>query len=251
MREAVHMFCSISDDPVLTSQERHAINAGRWFSTLSPTLRHDILRHARVVRHEDGERLLQCGDIPKVWIACAQGALQMCATSSAGRPVIRDHVEPGQWLGVLDLFDQRPADHELCARGDTTTLQVSRDALLQILMQHQELYLALLRLNDESTQRLLSRVDDLKTLGLRQRLAKQLLEWTQKYGMADDCGVRITLRLAQHELGQLLGASRQRVNEQIKLLERQSTIRVDAGALVVCDADALRRVSLEDAALAA
>lgn len=245
------MFRSVSHESVLTSDERQAINGGRWFSALSPTLRHDILRYARVVRHGDGARLVTCGEIPKTWIACAQGALQICATTSSGRPVIRDHVEPGQWLGVLDLFEQRPVDHDLCARGSTTTLQVPRHALQDILMQHREMYVALLKLNDENTQRLMSRVDDLKTLGLRQRLAKQLLEWAQKYGMADTSGIRITLRLAQHELGQLLGASRQRVNEQIKLLERQSAIRVDAGALVVCDTEALRRVSLEEAALAA
>lgn len=245
------MFRSVPHEPVLTSDERQAVNGARWFGALSPTLRHDILRQARVQRHRDGERLVTCGEVPRVWLACARGALQMCATTSVGRPVIRDHVEPGQWLGVLDLFEQRPADHDLCARGSTTTLQVPRQALLDILQQHRELYVALLRLNDENTQRLMSRVDDLKTLGLRQRLAKQLLEWAHKYGMAETRGIRITLRLAQHELGQLLGASRQRVNEQIKLLERESAIRVDAGALVVCDAEALRRVSLEEAAWAA
>lgn len=245
------MLRFVPNEPVLTSEERQAINGGRWFASLSPTLRHDILRHARVVRHADGERLVTCGEMPNTWVACARGALQMCATTTSGRPVIRDHVEPGQWLGVLDLFEQGPADHDLCARGHTTTLQVPRQALQDILFQHRELYVALLRLNDENTQRLMSRVDDLKTLGLRQRLAKQLLEWAQKYGMADTSGIRITLRLAQHELGQLLGASRQRVNEQIKLLERQSAIRVDAGALVVCNAEVLRRVSLEEAVLAA
>ncbi|HNI76648.1 MAG TPA: Crp/Fnr family transcriptional regulator, partial [Giesbergeria sp.] len=38
------------DDPILTIDERAAINAGRWFSTLSPSLRHDILRCAYVKR---------------------------------------------------------------------------------------------------------------------------------------------------------------------------------------------------------
>ena len=31
------------DEPILTMEEREAINGGRWFSTLSPSLRHDIL----------------------------------------------------------------------------------------------------------------------------------------------------------------------------------------------------------------
>ena len=43
------------DEPILTIDEREAINSGRWFSTLSPSLRHDILRCAYVKRYKDGE----------------------------------------------------------------------------------------------------------------------------------------------------------------------------------------------------
>ena len=41
-------------EPILTNQEREAINAGRWFGRLSPSLRHDILRSAYVKRYKDG-----------------------------------------------------------------------------------------------------------------------------------------------------------------------------------------------------
>src|SRR3989344_5436285 len=43
------------DDPILTIEEREAINSGRWFSSLSPSLRHDILRCAYANRFKDGE----------------------------------------------------------------------------------------------------------------------------------------------------------------------------------------------------
>jgi hypothetical protein len=36
------------DNPILTVDERAAINAGRWFSILPSSLRHDILRCAYV-----------------------------------------------------------------------------------------------------------------------------------------------------------------------------------------------------------
>ncbi|MEN9770584.1 MAG: hypothetical protein RLZZ180_2214, partial [Pseudomonadota bacterium] len=43
------------DDPILTVEERAAINAGLWFSSLSPSLRHDILRCAYVKRFKDDD----------------------------------------------------------------------------------------------------------------------------------------------------------------------------------------------------
>ena len=57
------------DDPILTIEEREAINAGRWFSSLSPSLRHDILRCAYVKRLKDGDLISARGDPPEEWMA--------------------------------------------------------------------------------------------------------------------------------------------------------------------------------------
>ena len=50
------------------------------------------------------------------------------------------------------------------------------------------------------------------------------------------------VQLAQEELAQLLGASRQRVNQELKTMEREGVIRVEPTGLVVCDRDALLRI---------
>ena len=55
--------------------------------------------------------------------------------------------------------------------------------------------------------------------------------------------MRITLQLAQEELAQLLGASRQRVNQELKTMEREDIIRIEPGGLVVRNGAALRRIS--------
>ena len=69
------------DNPILTLEEREAINAGRWFSTLSPTLKHDILRCAYVKRFKDGALICARGEAPEDWIACAKGAVRVSSTS--------------------------------------------------------------------------------------------------------------------------------------------------------------------------
>ena len=43
----------------------------------------------------------------------------------------------------------------------------------------------------------------------------------------------------QEELAQLLGASRQRVNQELKAMEREQAIRIEPGGLVVRDSAAL------------
>ena len=53
-------------EPILTIDERAAINAGRWFSSLSPSLRHDILRCTYVRRYKDGDLISAKGWVPPV-----------------------------------------------------------------------------------------------------------------------------------------------------------------------------------------
>ena len=60
--------------------------------------------------------------------------------------------------------------------------------------------------------------------------------------LADAREVRIGLQLAQEELAQLLGASRQRVNQELKTMEREEVIRIEPGGLVVRNRDALMRI---------
>ena len=234
------------DDPILNAEEREAINSGRWFSSLSPALRHDILRCAFVKRYKNGELISARGDAPEEWISCARGAIRVSSTSITGKQITLTYVEPGLWVGDVAIFDGERRTHDSYAHGDSTLLCVSRHDLRKILGQHVELYEALLRLNARRIRQLFGLVEDLNTLPLRARLAKQLLHLMRSYGvpsLSNSQEVRIGLQLAQEELAQLLGASRQRVNQELKSMEREEAIRVEAAGLVVRNRDILLRIS--------
>jgi len=237
------------DDPILTIDERAAINSGRWFSSLSPSLRHDILRCAYVKRFKDGDLIAARGDPPEEWIACATGAVRVSSTSISGKQVTLTYVEPGIWFGDVAIFDGERRTHDAYAHGATTTLCVARADLRKILLQHVELYEALLRLHARRIRQLFGLVEDLNTLPLRARLAKQLLHLVRSYGvpsLSDGREVRIGLQLAQEEVAQLLGASRQRVNQELKAMEREQAIRVEPGGLVVRNRETLMRIAEAD-----
>jgi CRP/FNR family cyclic AMP-dependent transcriptional regulator len=114
--------------------------------------------------------------------------------------------------------------------GTPPFLCVARGDLRKILSQHVELYEAMLRLHARRIRQLFGLVEDLNTLPLRARLAKQLLHLVRSYGvpsLSDGREMRIGLQLAQEELAQLLGASRQRVNQELKAMERENVIRIE------------------------
>ena len=234
------------DDPILTIDEREAINHGRWFSSLSPSLRHDILRCAYVKRYRDGDLISARGDAPEEWIACAKGAVRVSSTSISGKQITLTYVEPGIWFGDVAIFDGDRRTHDAYAHGETSTLCVARADFRKILATHVEFYEAMLRLHARRIRQLYGLVEDLNTLPLRARLAKQLLHLARSYGVPclnETNEVRIGLQLAQEELAQLLGASRQRVNQELKAMEREEAIRVEPGGLVVRNRQILLRIS--------
>ena len=233
------------DEPILTMEERTAINSGRWFSSLSPSLKHDILRCAFVKRYPDGALISARGDTPDLWVACAKGAVRVSSTTLTGKQVTLTYVEPGVWFGDVAMFDGDRRTHDTYAHGATTILCVTRSDFQKILLQHTELYEALMRLQARRIRLLFGQVEDLNTLPLRARLAKQLVHLVRSYGVPNtpvDDEQRIALQLAQEELAQLLGASRQRVNQELKSLEREGVIRVESTGLVVCEREALLRI---------
>ena len=169
----------------------------------------------------------------------------MSSTSITGKQVTLTYVEPGIWFGDVAIFDGDRRTHDAYAHGDTTILCVARGDLRKILAQHNELYEAMLRLQARRLRQMFGLIEDLNTLPLRARLAKQLMHLIRSYGvpsLSDGREVRISLQLAQEELAQLLGASRQRVNQELKAMEREEVIRIEPGGLVVRNRDALMRI---------
>ncbi|WP_409513985.1 Crp/Fnr family transcriptional regulator [Variovorax sp. MHTC-1] len=230
---------------ILSTQEREAIDADPWFASLSASLRHDILRRAEVRHFADRDAIYCRGARAEDWNAVANGAVRIGSSSPDGRQATLRYVEPGVWFGEVEMFDLKGRPYDASAHGPTTLLSVRREDVHAILAGHTELYAALLRLNSQRVRQLYRLVEDLATKPLRARLAKQLSQLAHSYGKPAGKGgaeVRIALRLAQEELAHLIGCSRQRVNEELKLMERDETIRIEPCCVIVRNGRALRRM---------
>ena len=228
---------------VLTLDERTNIESGSWFSKLSPALRQAILARATVRRLADGATLSARGTPAQEWVGVAKGAVRVSSVSLSGKQVTLTYVEPGTWFGDIALFDGLPRTHDASAHGDTTLLIVRKSDFKELLAQHVELYDALLRLNCRRLRLMFDQIEDLNTRPLAARLAKQVMLLARSYGVQEGEEIRIGLALAQEDLAQLLGASRQRVNQELKGFEREGAVRIEPTRLVVLSRDKLLAIA--------
>ena len=231
------------NSPVLTMPERTHIEAGSWFSSLSSTLRQAILSRSVVRRLSDGALLSSRGAPADEWCGVAKGAVRVSSVSLSGKQITLTYVEPGVWFGDISLFDGLPRTHDANAHGETTLLVVRKPDFKELLSQHTELYDALLRLNCRRLRLMFDVVEDLNTRPLASRLAKQVLLLARSYGVNQGEEIRIGLALAQEDLAQLLGASRQRVNQELKGFERGGAVRIEPTRLVVLSKEKLLAIA--------
>jgi CRP/FNR family transcriptional regulator, cyclic AMP receptor protein len=229
--------------PSLTIEESLNLESGAWFSKLSKALRDGILERARVRRLADGASLAARGTVAEEWCGVALGAVRISSVSLSGKQVTLTYAEPGTWFGDIALFDGLPRTHDADAHGPTTLLVVRKPDFKDLLDQHVELYDALLRLNCRRLRLMFNQFEDLNTRPLQARLAKQVLLLAKSYGLPQGEEIRIKLALAQEDLAQLLGASRQRVNQELKGFEREGAVRVEPTRLVVLSREKLLAIA--------
>ena len=229
--------------PILTPDERQNIDDGPWFSKLSPALRHDIISRTIIRRYPDGIQVGARGSQATDWIGVASGAVRVSSVSMSGKQITLTYVEPGTWFGDISLFDGLPRTHDATTHGPTTLLIVRKHDFFDLLARHTELYDALLRLNCRRLRLMFASFEDLNTRPLAARLAKQVLHLARSYGVPHGEETRIGLQLAQEDLAQLVGASRQRVNQELKGFERESAVRVEPTRLVVLSRERLMAIA--------
>ena len=235
--------------PFLSPQEREAINRGRWFAALTPSLRHDIFRLGRVTRYTHGQLIVEQGQLAQDWFSCASGAIRFRRTTPSGKQVTLAYVEPGIWVGEAEVLHRGPNTYDAHAHGPTTVLSVAEAVFRQLLRQHPEFGEALLTLQARRMRYLYWMMEDMATLPLRARLAKHLLHLMRRFGprhVPPGDEVPLGIVLVQDELAQLLGCSRQRVNVELKSMEREGVIRMAQRGIIVRQREQLETIAQQE-----
>lgn len=229
--------------PELRFDENASIQAGPWFAELSEPLRHAILGRGRVRHVAPGTRLAQRGDAAVSWFGVARGAVRLGTALSDGRNFTLDFVGPSQWFGDIALIDDKPLDLDVVAHGPVTLLQVSKLDLKRLVDNFDELRDALLQLNCQRLRHMFRRFEELHTLPLAQRLARQVRRLARQFGKPTTQGVCIELGVSQGDLAAMVGGSRQRVNRAWRQMHHLGIVRLGQARLLVLDAARLEAVA--------
>jgi CRP/FNR family cyclic AMP-dependent transcriptional regulator len=198
-----------------------------------------ILSRARSRRVARGAMILRRGEPNGGMIVIVSGRVRVSVVSEDGKEVALSVLGAGEVLGEMSLLDGEPSSADVTAQEDCVLLVIERGQFLDLLRHNCDLCLHLMALLTRRLRQTNAALEEIALLDLPTRLGRLLTRLAKDYGIPVRAGTRIEVKLSQKDLSTLVGASREKVNKQIRQWEEVGFLSKDSGRLVVVDANGL------------
>jgi CRP/FNR family transcriptional regulator, cyclic AMP receptor protein len=179
---------------------------------------------------------------PGDWLCVViSGLVKVYRSSPDGDEMLLVTLGPASVFGEVPMIDGGLRSASAAAVEATTLLTVSRAALLEALRSSPELADRLLRSLGSMVRRLTDQAADLVFLDLHGRVAKLLLALAGERGTNEAGGRALDLHLTQSDLANMVGGSRQSVNQVLNSFERLGYLELEGRRIVIRRPDLLQR----------
>ncbi|MEO6999616.1 MAG: Crp/Fnr family transcriptional regulator [Terracoccus sp.] len=190
---------------------------------------------------ERGDVLFHEGDPGDSLYVIAEGKIKLGRTSPDGRENLVAILGPGEMFGELSLFDPGPRTMTATAVAEAQLLGLRNESLTAVLTGRPAVAKALLAALAQRLRRTNAHLADLVFTDVPGRVAKALLDLSERFGRPVEGGLMVSHDLTQEELAQLVGASRETVNKALADFATRGWLRLEARAVLLQDVDRLRR----------
>lgn len=220
--------------PPLSRQERRDLLANTpLFSSLSGMELDGLVEAARPQSVKVREEIFHKGDESLQVYLIASGSLKALTTSADGDDVVFSILGEGELIGEIGLLGGTTRTATVIAITPAELLVIDRRDFLSFLKRHPEASIKLMGVLASRLKRVSELVEDTLFLNLPVRLAKKIVNYADTYGEQTPEGLRIMLKLSQEEWGDLVGATRESVNKQLRSWFDQGLISTDHGYILI------------------
>lgn len=223
--------------------KRRLIDAHPFFRGLESGLIERIVAHAAVRKVKTGTVLFRKGDEGARFYAVLSGMVRISTGSSGGKDAVFTVILPGEIFGEVAVLDGSTRSADAVAVDACELMVIERRDFMPLLREFPELAVRFIEILCGRLRRTSEQVEDIVFLDLAGRLAKVLLHM---HGQTQSAATK-AIRITQRELSQMIGASRESTNKQLRKWERSKLLKMQRGTLVVLAPDALEVLASDEA----
>lgn len=179
-----------------------------------------------------GEAVYRQGDEPNEIYQLVEGRVRLCNYSLQGREVVSGEFQPGDCFGEMGMIDGLTRVSHAIATNNSVVRVLSRAHFDQLTARYPEVDRKIALMMCRRVRYLYSLNEEGSELTLRQRVARCVLRMA--YSRASNNPEReLYVAISQEELGQMLGASRQSINKELKALVCEGSIKLRYGRIYI------------------
>ena len=212
-----------------------------WLRDLPGPLMDHLAAHCSRVHLHDGQPVSRRGQFLTHLVIITQGRLSMYIIGRTGKRHVLGQLQRGQVFGLIPVVEQSSGIYNAQSQGNSEVLMLAGDAFLAVLNQHMPLARALIEVLCARSRRLQDYLAARNLYPLSGQLALLLLNAAQLHGVQGTLtDSAIEIKVAQSDLADMLGVSRQSLNAELKKLEALGLLNVAYSKVHIPDVPKLR-----------
>ncbi|HDM76480.1 MAG TPA: Crp/Fnr family transcriptional regulator [Deltaproteobacteria bacterium] len=199
---------------------------------------------AAVLRRQSlkkGEALFRKGAEGTTLYIIAEGAIKIVLPSRMGSEVILAIFSEGDFFGEMALLDGRPRSADAVALSPCEVLALNRRDFLAFLKNNEEAIRSILYSLSMRLRKTDDLLEDTCFLNISGRFAKKLVELADTYGRREGDTILIDLRLSQKDMASMVGATRESINKEFRVLREKGLVSVTESTIRIHNLERLKR----------
>jgi CRP-like cAMP-binding protein len=197
---------------------------------------------AQTRRYAKHAVLVYEGDPGDALFIVTAGNVAVTRVSNDGKETILSILKDGDFFGEMGVLDASPRSATIKALRDVEVAILARKDFLDLLSKSPHMSLSLVLALSSRLRATNQAIQAAAYQDIRTRLASLLINLEKNFGEKADGGVRLTLRLTNQEMANMIGTTRETVNRMLNRFWDEKMIDMRTANIVIADHDRLQAI---------
>jgi len=213
-------------------------------SALPPTERQALLAKGRPKTYQKDEVIFARGDEGSWVLLIEEGLVEISVMSLNGRKSVLNHMEKGEILGEIALFDREGRSADAVALSEVKGTVVSRQSIVESLKNNNNACFSIIETLCSRVRNASEMFETQSLTSANTRLARCLMRVAHKWGKEQtDGSIHVEQHFSQSDLGELAGIARENVNRHLQHWVQEELLLFDKGDITLLDIDRLSEIA--------
>jgi CRP/FNR family cyclic AMP-dependent transcriptional regulator len=173
----------------------------------------------------------------------ANGRVKISKVTRDGKELTLAYRAAGDFFGETCLLDGRPREEMVEAMEPCSTVEVTQEALDDVLKNHVEVAYLFVRTLITRRRDLETKVEQLIFKDVGSKLAELLLRLGAEHGVENKKGLILGLKITHQEMANLIGSTRETVSLTLSQFKRKGFIATEGRKVILADSEGLRALA--------